>query len=328
MNIITETLLTYWTAGRKTKKTPSGWITGNAPCCQDSRQRGGFIVTPEEAVSYHCFNCQFKTSFTVGRHITHKMRQFMHYLNIPDSEINKLILAALQLETIESSGIDIQMIPKFDPKPLPLGANPIIDYLDNIPDKLIPVLEYMAERKLCLDDYPFHWTPKTGMNNRIIIPFYYENNTVGYTARIITKTSVNRYYSDQHPNYVFNLDRQTENRSSVIVCEGPFDAISIDGCALLGSEIRSQHDWLLKRLNREIILVPDKDSKGASMIEQAIEFNWSVSMPDWPDNVKDINDAVIKLGRLSTLWLILNAKETYPLKIRLRAKKFFKKETT
>jgi hypothetical protein len=47
-------------------------------------------------------------------------------------------------------------------------------------------------------------------------------------------------------------------------------------------------------------------------------------MPDWPQGVKDINDAVIKLGRLAALWLIVNSKESNSLKIQLRAKKWFK----
>jgi hypothetical protein len=47
-------------------------------------------------------------------------------------------------------------------------------------------------------------------------------------------------------------------------------------------------------------------------------------MPDWPEDVKDINDAVIKLGKLATLWLIISAKETNSLKIRLKAKSWFK----
>jgi hypothetical protein len=46
-------------------------------------------------------------------------------------------------------------------------------------------------------------------------------------------------------------------------------------------------------------------------------------MPDWPPGVKDVNDAVKGLGRLATLWLILQAKESYSLKIQLRAKKWF-----
>jgi len=123
---------------------------------------------------------------------------------------------------------------------------------------------------------------------------------------------------------VFNLDRQTDDREFVIVCEGPFDAISIDTCALLGAEIKDSQNWLLKQLGREIVLVPDRDVAGAATVEQALEFGWSVSMPDWPNGIKDVNDAVVKLGQLATLWLIVEAKESNSLKIQIRAKKWFK----
>jgi DNA primase len=123
---------------------------------------------------------------------------------------------------------------------------------------------------------------------------------------------------------VFNLDRQHNNREFVICCEGPFDAISIDGCALLGAEIKDSQNWLLKQLGKEIILVPDKDHEGPKTVEQAVGFGWSVSMPEWPEGVKDVNDAVVKLGRLATLYLIISAKESNSLKIQLKAKKWFK----
>jgi DNA primase len=125
---------------------------------------------------------------------------------------------------------------------------------------------------------------------------------------------------------VFNLDRQQDEREFVIVCEGPFDALSIDGCALLGAEIKDSQNWLLKQLGKELVLVPDRDHEGPRTVEQAIEYGWSVSMPDWPEGIKDINDAVIKLGNLATLWLIISAKESNGLKIRLRAKQWFKEQ--
>jgi DNA primase len=182
----------------------------------------------------------------------------------------------------------------------------------------------MAERSLCISDYPFHWTPKSGFNDRLIIPYYYENRLVGYTARRVGSDKNPRYFSEQQPDFVFNLDRQVYERRFVIVCEGPIDAISVDGCAILGSQIKDKQDWLLKRLNKEIILVPDRDHEGPKTVEQAIEYGWSVSMPEWPEGVKDVNDAVIKLGRLATLWLIMSSKQSYALKIQLRAKQFFK----
>jgi DNA primase len=123
---------------------------------------------------------------------------------------------------------------------------------------------------------------------------------------------------------VFNLDAQQGTREFVIISEGPFDALSINGCALLGAEIKDSQNWLLKQLGKELVLVPDRDHEGPKTVEQAIELGWSVSMPDWPAGVKDINDAVVKLGQLATLWLIRSAKESNALKIRLKMKTWFK----
>lgn len=321
MSLITETILSHLPSKRK--QTPSGWISFNAPCCSDKRQRGGLIVNAGDAISYHCFNCQFKTSWQPGRHINQKLRKFMKFLNISDTTISQLSLEALRLTESESITIS-SIVPSFDVRALPMDAELISSYTTDIPEKLLPVLEYLVSRNLCLDDYQFYWSPKIGFSNRVIIPFYYQNQIVGYTARIINSNTNPRYLSEQQPGYVFNLDNQSHNREFVIVCEGPFDAISIDGCALLGSEIKDSQNWLLKQLNKMIVLVPDRDAKGLSTVDQAIELGWAVSMPDWPDGIKDINEASIQLGRLTTLWLITQSIETYPLKIKLRAKKWYR----
>ena len=322
MSLIADTLLQYLPSKRK--QTPSGWISFNAPCCDDKRQRGGFILNGGDAVSYHCFNCGFKASWQPGRTISQKMNKLMRDLNMPDDVISQLRLEALRLNENSTATVR-QVIPTFEVRALPPDTKPINDWLDEMPEKLLPVLEYIAKRKMYLDYYDFYWTPKIGFSNRLIVPFYKDNVCVGYTARAINDAKP-KYISEQQPGYVFNLDRQDNNREFVIVCEGPFDAISIDGCALLGAEIKDSQNWLLKQLNKEIVLVPDKDHEGPRTVEQAIEFGWSVSMPDWPAGVKDVNDAMMKLGRLATLYLITQAKESNSLKIQLKAKKWFKEE--
>ena len=324
MSLIADTLLAHLPAKRK--HTPSGWISFNAVCCDDKRQRGGFIVNAGDAVSYHCFNCGFKCSWQPGRTLSQKIRKFMRNLNMNDDTINQLGLEALRLN--ENANAEVRsIVPKFDVRTLPEDSRPVNDWLDNVPEKLIPVLEYIAERKMYLDYYDFHWTPKVGFSNRLIIPFYKDGVIVGYTARAINDAKP-KYISEQQPGYVFNLDNQYDEREFIIVCEGPFDAISIDGCALLGSEIKDSQNWLLKQLGKEIVLVPDKDETGEKTVEQAIEFGWSVSMPNWPKGVKDTNDALVKLGRLATLWLIAASKESNSLKIQLKAKKWFKEHET
>jgi len=319
MSLIADTLLNYLPAKRK--HTPSGWVGFNAVCCDDKRQRGGFIVNGGDAVSYHCFNCGFKCSWQPGRHISQKMNKFMRDLNIPDDIIAQLRLEALKLDNNNTAEIR-SIIPKFDVRALPMDSELITKLLDNPPEKLIPVLEYMVNRKIYPEDFPFYWTPKVGFSNRLIIPFLFNNEIVGWTARTIGDATP-KYLSEQQPGYVFNLDNQI-NKQFVIISEGPFDALSINGCALLGAEIKDSQNWLLKQLGKELVLVPDRDHEGPKTVEQAIELGWSVSMPDWPAGVKDINDAVIKLGRLATLWLIREATESNALKIRLKMKTWFK----
>ena len=331
MGLISDTLLAHLPSKRK--HTPSGWISFNAPCCGDKRQRGGFIVNAGDAVSYHCFNCQFKCSWQPGRTISQKMNKFMRLLNMSDDVISQLRLEALRLN--DTSNVVVQsIVPKFEMRALPIDAIsfeelttflklPDGDYA--VPTKFTEAFAYLVDRKIDPWSYPFYWANKTGFNNRLIIPFLYKGEIVGWTARAINDAKP-KYLSEQQPGFVFNLDRQNNDREFVIVCEGPFDAISIDGCALLGAEIKDSQNWLLKQLGKEIILVPDRDHEGPKTVEQALEFGWSVSMPDWPDGIKDVNDAVVKLGRLATLYLIISAKESNNLKIQLRTKKWFKEE--
>ena len=80
---------------------------------------------------------------------------------------------------------------------------------------------------------------------------------------------------------------------------------------------------LLNRLQKDIIVVPDRDKAGSKLVERAIELGWGVSMPEWSQEVNDIGDAVDKYGRLYTLYSIANSTETSTLKIRLKAKKWF-----
>ena len=170
MHEIQATLLALLPPNRK--NTSGGWISFNAVCCSDTRQRGGFIINNGDAVTYHCFNCGLKVSWQPGRQLSHGMKKFMRYLNIPDDIINKLSVEALRLLSEEQISTSNSLVPSFITGNLPLNSKPIISYLDNIPDKLIPILEYINARGLFLEDYNFYWTPNTGFNNRLIIPFY------------------------------------------------------------------------------------------------------------------------------------------------------------
>jgi hypothetical protein len=61
------------------------------------------------------------------------------------------------------------------------------------------------------------------------------------------------------------------------------------------------------------------------LIDRAVELGWAVSIPDWGEDIKDVNDAVIAYGKLSTLMMIMQARETSKIKIELRKKKLVKR---
>ena len=328
---IGEIIYSYLPAKRK--QTPSGWIKFNAVCCHhngttpDTRQRGGMIQNGD-GVSYHCFNCGYKASWQPGRHLTRKMRHLLQWFGAPDDVINKLSFEAMKIES-DSKALEAVSLPKFENKPLPEGSLKISEWLENLQhlpedlkEKFNAVVDYIWSRKLDpLDD--FYWCPLQGFTERLIIPFRFEGTIVGHTARKVTEGKP-KYISDQTPGYVFNLDKQSQDKEFVIVVEGPMDALSIDAVAILGAEIMDKQALLINRLNRQIIVVPDRDADGARTVEQAIKNRYNVSMPEWPAGIKDVNDAVRELGKLYTLYKIVSEAESSDLKIQLRAKKWFK----
>jgi hypothetical protein len=109
--------------------------------------------------------------------------------------------------------------------------------------------------------------------------------------------------------------------------------MSVDGVALNGSEISDTQIDQVDQLQREVIVVPDFDIRtdsntgkkmwaGKKLIDRAVEAGWAVSFPVWAETCKDINEAVIKYGKLFVIKDILTGKETSRLKIELKKKKF------
>ncbi len=327
MSVVNEIVLTYLPAKRKT--TPSGWLSFNAPCCHhngnsaDTRGRGGMIANPDGGVSYHCFNCGFKASWQPGRNFSHKLRKLLQWMGAPDDIINKVALEVMRENEGVVAQTQIVQLPTFNTVPLPDDAVKIADITD-FNKFSIAILEYMASRNLNLDDTDYYWSPSLGYRDRLIIPFYYEKRIVGWTARTITADKKPKYLTETQPGFVYGLDEQSYNKVFCIVCEGQVDAIHVDGTALGGSEISEQQTMLLNKLQKQIIVCPDRDKAGQKLVGQALDNGWSVSMPDWSDDINDISEAVAKYGRLYTLYSIFNAAEDSSIKNKLKEKKWFK----
>jgi hypothetical protein len=312
-------VLSYLPARRK--PSASGWTSFNAPCCEhngesrDRRSRGG-IKTAPAGWSYHCFNCGFTASFVLGRNLTFKARKLLGWMNVPQEEIERINLESLKHKSIEGLLGERQEIVNrlqsidFEDRDLPADTQPLNEQAE----------EYL--RKRCAPpDYPFLY--KTMPRPGIVIPFTHDNQVVGHTTRFLDDRTP-RYIQDIQHGYVFGTDLQATDWQYAIVVEGVFDALSINGLAVLHAEINDAQARLIRSLNREIIVVPDQDEAGMKLVDRAMELGWSVSMPEWPADVKDVNDAVIRWGRLATLITIMQAKETSKIKLELRKKQLIK----
>jgi len=310
----------------KRKQTTSGWISFNAPCCvhrgdsQDKRQRGGLKPTPDGSWSFHCFNCGYTASFVLGRNLTFKARKLLEWLNVPQEEIERMNLESLKHRSIEGLlGERQEIVNKlqdiiFEDRDLPADTQPVNKQAE----------EYLHSRHIPLD-YPFLY--KTMPRPGIVIPFTHDNQVVGHTTRFLDDRNP-RYVQDIQHGYVFGTDLQGKDWQTVIVVEGVFDALSINGLAVLHAEINDAQVRLIRSLGRQVTVVPDQDEAGIKLIDRAVELGWAVSIPEWPEGVKDVNDAVICLGRLGALLTIMQARETSKIKIELRKKQLVKRLRT
>jgi hypothetical protein len=307
----------------KRKQTSSGWISFNAPCCphqgenNDRRQRGGIKSTPDGSWSYHCFNCGYTCSFILGRNLTFKARKLLQWLNVPGEEIERINLESLKHKSIAGLLTDRQQVVEklssieFEDCDLPADTQTLNESAQ----------EYLQNRNISLD-YPFLY--KTMPRPGIVIPFTHNNQVVGHTTRFLDDRTP-KYIQDIQPGYVFGTDLQRDSWQWAIVVEGVFDALAINGLAVLHAEVNDAQVRLIRSLGRDIIVVPDQDEAGMKLVDRAVELGWSVSIPTWPNGCKDVNDAVIRLGRVGCLLTILENRETSRIKIEMRKKQLVKR---
>lgn len=311
----------------KKKQTSSGWTSFNALCCShrghtpDRRGRGGIKFDGQTNWVMHCFNCNYSCSFTLGRTINGKTRQFLTWCGVDNEQIQRWSLESLQHKDILDFIIKQKREEvKFKTKKLPDG-----DLLEvNNPQHKFFV-DYLLKRKVNLDKYEFYVNPnsKNRAQYGIIVPYTYKNKIVGNTTRYIDN-KIPKFINDQQQGYVFNIDNQNSDWTVCILVEGIFDAISIDGVATMHDDISNEQASVLSQLNKKIIFVPDQDKTGLKVTDRALELGYHVSLPEWGSGVKDVNDAVVKYGKLPTLLSILEHATMSKIKIELRKKQIAK----
>lgn len=312
----------------KKKSTSGGWHSFNGVCCHhlghkpDKRLRGGIKFDGQTNWSYHCFNCGYTCNFVMGRAISIKARSLLLWCGVDQEQVQRWSLESLQHKDILDFTQRKHHKSKIQFEELKLPDGEILSTSNPTHKRFT---DYLAGRHIRAEDYPLLITPaeRGRYRDRIVIPYTFKDKIVGYTSRFIDG-QLPKYINEQQPGYVFGYDFQRPDWQVCIVVEGIFDALSINGCAIMHNTINDEQAMLLAQLNRKIIVVPDRDAAGLEICERALELGYSVSMPDWHPDIKDANDATARYGKLATTMSILQAATMSKIKINIQRNKIGK----
>lgn len=303
----------------RTNRTPSGWTTFDCPMCSDKRKRAG-IIQGGPKISYHCFNCGYTTGWAPNPYLGKKYKDLATQLGASSTDIHAVQISLMKnsedLEDVESNDY-VYNFSKFKNVELPEK----VEFIDSLP--VGNELRQYAEQRKLLGLYPLLHINDLAYKKRVVVPFMYNGELVGWTGRHINPPNKEtpKYLHNMQSGYVFNIDKfTTADRQFVIVTEGVFDAILLDCISVLGNHVTAEQAHLIDKIGKRVILCPDMDEPGKELIDQALSLGWEVSFPNWAPDIKDAADAVQRYGRLATLQSIIDNATNNKIKAQVKAK--------
>lgn len=323
------------------RKRTAGGINVNCPMClemgearPDTKMRCGVRLFSSGGIHIHCFNCKFSTKWAPGSMIPKKVSRFLQVLGMDDRSVQAVKFKAWQYLNVyegEAPAKPPEFTPKFDPVGLPQDALPIQTWAEhNLTDQnFLDVLAYAVTRgQEVYESTNLMWSPSShdgmDMSRRLIIPFYFKGEIVGYTSRAIDSDATKRYYTKTPAHYLFNNEMLYRDRKYVILVEGQFDALAIQGVSTQGAKLSPEQACWLRDSGKTIIVLPDQDESGMAMVDLATTYGFHVSFPNWDSDVKDANDAVKKYGRLFTIRKVIDNATSNLMKINFYKKKMMR----
>lgn len=295
-----------------------GWWSVLCKVCNDHGKKGkraGFKFDPD-STAYNCFNCGHAAGYHHdSKHFSKDMTTVLDAFNVPVSERNKVLFAAMS-----NTGSGATPTKRVNIQPTPIALPPYFTPLNGVDGDVIDqyACEYLVEdRGIPWNATTFyigrqHSDPQSAKwFARLILPVYKDDQLIFYTGRDLTGTRTKKYMSPAVPRdnvmYGFNeIVRDTTD--PLYVVEGWFDAYHINGVAVFGNKMTTNQLTWMNRCHRPKVIIPDRQGEGYLLAEQALEHGWSISTPDIGE-CKDVNDAIMKYGLVYTMMTI--KKNTY-----------------
>lgn len=275
--------------------------------CNDHTERAGFKFH-DDKVSYHCFNCKQNWDYEEGStSMPPWVRKTLEAFGISNTEISELVGSAFFVKSSEPKIITAEALKPavnlFTPEiPLPPKSFPIGS--DIKPELQLPLAEYVVQRGLDPVALNAHFSLDPKFLNRVILPCMRDGKVIYWQARAIGDVKP-RYLSPgtNKDAVLWGYDRlHGDFDQPLFIVEGIFDAASIDGIALLGSQLNASKLEVLNRSRRRRAVVIDRDDNGGRLGQLALEHGWEVTFP--PPGC-DANKSIQQYGKLFTVWTLM-----------------------
>lgn len=290
-----------------------GWRALRCMACNDHSPRGAFKFE-NDSVLYNCFNCASKMVYQEGSgKLTKKAKEILESFGITRDEMRKLT-SSMFLEKQEETSPTLEELTKpkiFTPEVawpencLPLVTTEGYDELQN------PLLEYLLGRNIDPVRTQFYFSTSKKLIGRVIIPYFRNGKLIYWQARHIDSSIKPRYLNCAVAKdaVMYGYDRlHAFDETPLFVTEGVFNAILVNGIAIMSSDLNAAKIEVLKKTRRRLIFIRDRDANGDKLSQQVLENGWEVTTTD--SRVGDVNDSINRFGAAYTAYsLIKNAQK-------------------
>lgn len=293
----------------------SGFHEFKCPLCHDYKVRAGIRVS-STSIGFNCFNCGRKGSYEDGDCLIPRVLiDVYEALGGLPHDLNMLKLKLLRSEGEGESEVRVDGVNVFrSPPPLkvPKEFVTLESGLKRGEPQAVAVARYLLDtRSIILDPATVYVAITTKRSspwlNRVILPTVMWGKIVAFSGRDITGTSPQKYYTDGAKGraiYNFDITKSYPSRP-LFVTEGQFDALRIDGVAVMGNTLSPHQIHWLSSVPRRKVVVPDRGKSGIGLAHQALALGWDVALPDI-GSCKDLDNAVVQYGKLYCIEQLLS----------------------
>lgn len=291
-----QNLILSYVSVKKTSGT--GFYELVCPLCHDYKVRAGFKFD-SNTVGYNCFNCNTKGKHTVGTRINDNFKKILIDFNIPEIDILKAVGKDVLYKPTNQTIKTVKKTPNIELPEDSYKLTELIEYRNEV-TAIDKCFTYLENRKIDYNSYPFFYSFK--YDRHIIIPYYDDHRLYFWKGRNIYGDKKRFTSSHNVEERIFNMNELTRfTNEPLYICEGEFNTLSIgSGIAISGASMSGKVIDRIKKVDREKIVLIDKDKNGFTLGELAISLGWSISFFE----EKDANDCLVKYNKLYMLYQI------------------------